>query len=867
MACAALAVPLPAQAAENSLVVTGSWHRVPADTGGLPMLTADSAAGDGYLLSSKQPTGWDRAQAVSLVSGRPLSKVVDIPPLENRAPILVDEKRHVVIYAGGTAPVAGGSIHAPAAAVLVGIGLRAGVVRVLFRVTTRLQPGERVAGLSFDDSGDDLLVLATHDPNATTTLAPAGSPLIHLDRLSVDGLMRNVSAPRWTSPYQLPAGPCAALVTTNQPAALLVIGSRVYFGCGAPTTLVSRALTTNGGVLPGIMGLSDVTSAAAPSITTTYFPAPGQFAVGETVLDRHTRRLVITSTLNGGQLMRVFDTDHGRYVGTIKTSGNPDGAVSDPRTGRLYFAGGLAAVNQAVLGRADLAPLVPTQGEIQRDPFGGMIASASDPTRLTFDPGTDRLFLPWRDTSHTPAVYSIAVVRDTLPRYTAPPELDPDTGALDTVDAAGLTDSNRSSSAQAFGADYQLVGGVTNLGQNTAGDQGSVYRPGTRSLRQAYVKQASLGSDGSTALAVAAEEDTATDADRSDAGAGGTFVPPALCADFGTSPSRQPVASLTASVTCDFGKEQTHAAARYTGNDAVLMTTKGIDSPVVAPVQVGRSSAEVLSQRLPHRGALRTTVTATAENVSVLGMVTFGKVSATAAVATNGRRGTGLATAPAVQVSGVQINGAPVCGPVCSTAAVADAANKALGGRAYISFPQAQVTRSRGGSTVSVTQDSWYHAERVLDFDKADNDYAVPAMSITVYLDGTAKSRLVVDLAAVSASASYRIYALDKFTGGAPTASGGTGPSLVTAGRTSTLPGGLQPVGSAGSHVLSAPAASADAGLVSGLGRALRLGLRSPAAALPLLFIWALLGLPEYLAARRRLLLELPMLTREQDIA
>jgi hypothetical protein len=261
---------------------------------------------------------------------------------------------------------------------------------------------------------------------------------------------------------------------------------------------------------------------------------------------------------------------------------------------------------------------------------------------------------------------------------------------------------------------------------------------------------------------------------------------------------------------------------------------------------------------------LAANVTATAENVSILGVVSLAKVSSRIAVATHGRTGTATATAPVVTVSGAEVNGKPACDAPCPTDALEAVLNTALAGRAHVEFPRAEVKRSRRGSAVSVSQDPWYHAERVLDYDKADDDYAVPAMTIVVYLDRSAKSRLVVDLAAVSAVAAYRIYALDRFTGGPP-AEAGPGASLLLPHGLAAPPPGAPTVGGASAPV---PAdVTAPQGIVQEAVARLRLAMRSPKAALPLIFIWALLGLPEYLAARRRLLLELPMLTREQDTA
>jgi hypothetical protein len=143
-------------------------------------------------------------------------------------------------------------------------------------------------------------------------------------------------------------------------------------------------------------------------------------------------------------------------------------------------------------------------------------------------------------------------------------------------------------------------------------------------------------------------------------------------------------------------------------------------------------------KRSDGNGPLDATVTATAENVSILGLVSLAKVSSTVSIGTHGRTGTAVAAAPAVTVSGAEIDGKPVCDTPCPTDALQSALNTALAGRAHVEFPPAGVTRSKHGSSVAVAQDPWYHAERVLDYDKADDDYAVPAMTIVVYLDRSA---------------------------------------------------------------------------------------------------------------------------------
>ena len=862
--------PAAGAAGGTDIGVVGEVRGLPADTASPPALEPDGPAGVGYVLSGPTLHTWSRVQAVALRSGHRLSGLAPIPPLEDRAPVLVDTRHHVLLYPAAPEGVASSAAaRPPVAPTLVGIGLRNGAVRVLFRVPLPFSPGARVAALSLDDAGQDLLALASTEPSQLSAPASTPSAVVQLDRLSLDALARGTASPRWTQPYQLPSGRCGAMIDASQPAALLVVGSRVLFGCGTARSTSSEAGNysdrASATVPAGLVSLTGVTAAAAPAITLAYHRLPGEVSTGVTVADRTTRRFVVVTTLTGGFLMRVFDADHDRWVGAVKADGLPFGFTTNPATGRLYFAG--SGTGLGSFGRTELASLVPTQGATDNDPYVGMLRADNQPRRLTYDRGGDHLFLPRLDDSVSPAVYTVLILRDALPRFTPPTPPDPDSGALDTVDRPGLTDSNRAASGRAYGADYQLVGGATNLVQNAIADNGATLRPGTRALRQAYVKQAALSSDGSTAIAVAAEEDSATDADRSTAGAGNQFAAPALCSDFGTSPTTKPITVPAAQVSCDLTRQRTHGTASYDGDEAVLLTTQGSTSPVPAPVQVGASNADVTIERSADRGPLRTTLRATAENISILGVAKLARVTSTVSVSTNGRTGTAVATRPAVTLSGVEVGGSPVCGSSCSTAEVAAAINKALDGRGWVEFPTALVLRSRHGSTVRVSQDPWYHAERVLDYDAADDDFALPAMTVVVDLDRAAKSRLVVDLAAVSTDASYRIFALDKFTGEAPGAPSAPGGAVLLPHAAGAVDAAPATAGSTDQRALAAAQQEPQEGALAALAHGLRLALRSPAAALPLLLIWALLALPEYLAARRRLLLELPMLTREQDVA
>jgi hypothetical protein len=868
----AVAVAGPARAVDGGLVQVAEWRGVvPSDTAVVPMVAVDTVARVGYVLSGGPqhivtgvaPDTWDRVSAINLDTGRRLTGVLSIPPLEARAPVIVDPHSHVLIYAERS--TVGGAVSAYAGApTVVGVGLRHGTLRVLFRVATRL-PGERLAGLALTESGADLVLVGTTSPGSTGP-SVNGTSLISADRVSTAGLLGHELTSSWAAPYRLPTGQCPELIETYQPTAVLLAGSSLSLACRPTSSAVTITLPSTGQPA-GVLKLLGLTSTTTPT-STRFYPSPGSFgARGESYADTLTGRLVLIDHATGGQGARVFDSVHGRYVGMIKAgSGWPAAITGNPGTGRVFFAGGGPG---ASLGEFDLGPVVPTQGYLDTGQYGAAIGAAQN-LRMTFDARAGHLLLPHGSASQ--GGYSVLVIADRVPPVPAPPVTNLDAGALDRAEQPGVSDSTRAASAHAFGADYQLIGGTASLVQNAAGvDSKGQLHPGTRSLRQAYVQSATVGSGGSTAAAVGAQEDGATDADRNGVkpqtnglvDAGSTFVKAAMCSDFGSTPSRRPVVALTAQVACDVDHEQTRAAASYTAADGLLMTTLGQTAPVALPVQVGRSEVSVVETRAPGLGALAATVTATAENVTILGVVHIGRITSTETVSAHGRHGSALVSSPRVRVSGVTVDGTPVCSLTCDLDQVAAVLNDALGSRGHVDLPTAQRLRTRGGTFASYGQDPWYHAERVLDYDKADDDYAVPAMTLVVNLEGTIKSRLVVDLAAVDASVQYRVFAL-----AVPGATGPVrqtiAPPIQVAVRP-TLP--VSVATSGGVPQAAADVAPPAQGVLQTLVRSARLALRSPRAAVPILLVWALLALGPYLAARRRLLLELPMLSREKDLA
>lgn len=837
---------VPARADAPSLVLEQNWA-TPAGHAVMPAIAFDGPARAAYVLLGQGGSLLNRAMVVDPGTMRPRTPTVTIPDVEQASPLIVDERRHLLIYVEA---VAGNNekLHSVASRNLVGIGLRSGSLRLLFKVPWR--GTQQIAGMTLDNDGQDLFLLGA---GTGGRLGP------HIDRVSVKDLVAGTFASPWTQPYAVAPVLCPEALATNHPAGLLAHGNTLHFGC-RPTARIGGVGDSTLGQTSGVMRLSGVTRVASPEITATIFSSPGAHSSGDSLADTYSRRLVLAGKGPDGPQFRVFDTDHSRYVGLVRGPGlGLQGMTNDPTTGRLYSSGGPVAPSLAL---SDLGPLLPTQGEIV--PAGTTVNDNNRQRRMAYDPTTKRLFVAHQFQGKT----YLAILRDNLTRYAPQPPLNYDAGALDAVDRPGVTDSSRAAGAGAYGAEHSLIGGIGALYGNASNTQDSTATfKGTRYLRQAAIGSASLTSSSATATAVLATEDSGTDQNRQAVSAeskqdlGHQFAKPAECSDFGSTPSKQPVKSMTAQVSCDLEKGRTHAAATFTSPGGFLMTLPGQQSGLPVPIEVGRATSEVTHTRAPGRGRLTTTVTASAHNIDLFGEVSIGSVTSTVMVSTHGRSGTALASEPKVTITGLAVAGKPACAGSCSLEQAQTILNEALGSRGHVEIPQASVIRTRGGTLASVGQDPWMHAEQVLDYEREEEDYTVPAMTLIVYLEGQQKSRLVVNLAAISASSIYRVFPLMEPAPPAPEWTPPPGASLPPPPDRVAPPHYDPPP----AGPIASPTTSGG-GLLNALVDTLRLSLRSPSQALPLILIWSLFAIAPYLSARRRLLLELPLLTREQDV-
>jgi hypothetical protein len=851
-------------AGADGLVEQAEWKVFPADTISHGYLAVDSAAGVGYAFSDNTDSDsqWTRVQAIDLRNGKPLSPVVAIPPVGRTTPVWMDARHHVLVYPDWYARNA---IQPPTQQRLHGIGFRNGKVEHLFAVDSPLGT-LAIAALAPDEADDDLVIVGTTEKMSQSQTG--GPTLNQVQRLSLSDLLAGKVVSRWSETVTVPAGACGALIGNDLPTAVLLVGDSLYMPCRGISNHISGFITqlSTGGT-SGVVEVRGVGRKRAGTVTAKAYRAAGDYSGtgAEAGVDVRMRRvLMVEAGSNTG--IRVFDTDHKRYVGRI--NGNAlqlFGQVVDEATSRVYF---ISKDPQIGLGYGDDAALVPAQGERLKVPFAALFANGNS-RRLAFDSRTRRLFIPLRrKDDQGRLVESILVMHDVSDPYVAPEDVPHSAGTIDARDVEGKTESEHTTTARAYGADYQLVGGTANLVQNLSNvDTRGTSRPGTRYLRQAYVRSANLTDDGAVAAATIGEEDGTTNLDRHDAGAGDKFAPVAECNDYAGILFE--ATEHDASVRCDLAKATVLAKAAYDAANGVFITGQGSAAPVPAPIQMGNAYAEVDEQRAPGRGAMTTTIRAVADNVTIGGVVSFGRVEQVVTLTAHGRTGTAKVERT-VKVSEVSVNGTPVCGATCSVSQVQKQVNDALDGRFWVDFPAAQVTEDARGTYAELTQDPYVHAERMYDYDKPSDDYVVPAMSVVWLVDGVTKTRLVTDFAGASGTVSYRVFPLtkDDFGGDdddtvvpdpdppAPLPSMGPAPKGPTA-TASPAPGPTTVADGNGGQA---------EGPFEALVERVRLSLRSLGDALPLLLIWALLGVPAYLSARRRLLLELPMLTRDEEL-
>jgi hypothetical protein len=642
----------------------------------------------------------------------------------------------------------------------------------------------------------------------------------------------------------------------------------LYFGCAAPDTTAGRP------PLPaGVGELALPKDGSAPTSSNfTLFPHPGDFVKGDSFFDRQSHRLILTAGTT--RTAFAFDTSTNTYPGSIGLGTSPTlvGAGLNVATGQFYgysqYDGLVAAffrltpVGQAVFDSDYIPP--PTGAQPPVNP-------------IAVDPAVGRLFLMQHVNKISAQAYFLVVQYDGGSAALPPPP-NPDANTTDMAENPAQTGHTFSGSAEGYGAVVRWVGGIYSTALNAGFDlQNNVPAgPGSREMRFAYLNGVALSLSQASASSVALDRDGAnTGHDQAAVCAvpytqAGLPSPapaqpapptawndnvcnwvaqPAQCSNFGgTITDQQQTSSAgTAASTCDVAHQL--ASAKASENGAPL---NGVD---ITSASVSGSVSEDATN-----GTL-TTVTSIAKGIELLGgAVKIGEVGLTATSQAHGRSDTAKSTFTRT-IQNVVIQGTDYCATQCDVNSLASQINSQFSGLMRVDFPTPDptVTASPGGYQALNRRSL---AEQVQEGDLNDQPgdrTEVPAMVVTVFVgDNQQPGRILTYLAGAETEARYGIYPLgqiiDQPIPGVPFDSGLASPgSAGLAELSSGLQGGNGGNGGNSSSNTGGRFAPLAGLLPPGGWRWLS---EHPVEALKLLFMWAVLLSPVYVAARRWLLLQ-----------
>jgi hypothetical protein len=838
-------------APQDGVAPVAKWRAFSSSAGVADGLMALDVKGrTGFAFSSDSSGAPFSVRAWHLDTLRPRGAAAAGPAgaqVKSQTPYAVDEANHTVYVApaagiGGTPRV-------------IAVGLRDGVAKVIGTMTPRFPAGYYVAGLAADSAHGRLFLLGA--PTADAAFVRPATSAVQVDAWK----LADASAARVTGEIAQPAAvpsSCGQPVTSRFPAALMpsADGRSVTFGClGTRGTVSDLASSPND--IAGAARFEVVTS--APTHAFTLYPIYGTFGTGDSFAVAGSW-FAMNSGGAGQTNLKIFDIRVNRWVGNVAYSSTLFSVAGDSALGRGYVVvtDGFASLELNAVPVTQLR-MVPS------------LAARIGPQQrvMAVDPRTHRVFVPVSDdVVNGPNAY-LLVVRDVRPRLDPSVDDDPDGGSLRTREVPGKIDSARTAFANAVGAEYRKVGGTDGPCTNTIHIQwNGTCDPGTRYYQFAASRNVSVDNEHATAEAVNMRIDDTTQGDTAKATGVGEEppAPPVLCQDLdGTATNGT---GDNATTQCDTTKQA--ASASSAASPPRMLLAARADDPLPEAVQVRNATSTAKTERLPD-GTTVSTATAVAHGVDILGVVQIGTVTATATTSTHGQPGSAKATYTTT-LQDVTINGQQVCNLTCRAGDVGAQINDAFDGRVQVSFSDAKKVTfaSPGGVTARVAVDRYEHAEDQLVNDEAASSVITPAMKIVVYGDGAIAQREIVRLALVSVSQQYRVVPLDvdvPITSpgppgppGAPvTVPGQPGTTITTGG---TVGGG----GTSDTPPTSLGNEGSGGGVFAGLINGLRVVLRSPNEVAGIACVWMLLALPAYLAARRRLLLELPRLRVQEDV-
>jgi hypothetical protein len=715
--------------------------------------------------------------------------------------------------------------------------------RVALLDLTQEFPGQQVVGMYRGPNTNLLWLIVSGYQNASVTIAE-----LDLMKLSTGAAPLDWKKLLENCPYAMHGNERAAVGI-----GYVARWNALYFGCGNGSELLTSTQNIRGAARLVLEGDPRKGPTSLPS-DFRMFPMAGDFLKSDSFFEPGASRLLLQaySTTTGATLY-AFDSLTNSYVGGIslgRTVVVQSGV--EPIKGRYY---GLATEASVGLIAADTRSS-PVQQGVNDSSFAKKNGRSPEILNLGIDTRTSRLFLKYIGAT------DFLIVKDNIPPYIAASPVDPDAATSDLPEEVGKTEVTYSGNGQGYGARYRHIGGIEAAVVNATGFQATLpIGSGTREVRLASVDRLTVGNGESTALgitAIADEGNTQGDLQKSQLRRPDTNDPiteqpiagwpyhQVRCVDLGGNALSDEQPTEHAKVTCDAGKSKTLAEVANGGASAA-----GLD--------VGRSSVSGSTRRDPSLGQV-TEMVSIAEGVSVLDVLSVGRVETKATAVAKGRRGTAKGSFNRT-VSDIRLNGELLCsGPCTDLHAVAETVNSQLLGRVRIEFPEPEtVSGSPRGYQTVIQRSKIEQIEQIMLNEQPADHLEVPGMVVYVYQDGAKPGRVIGEFAAVEAEARYGVNPVDS------SASDITGGGLLDTQGIASLVGtsnapvfGLTPPEAFTTKPPRVLGANDPGGVVGRTGKLIWNGLGRLLRLLP---VWALLLAPIYLSARRWLLLQRSTIT------
>jgi hypothetical protein len=632
---------------------------------------------------------------------------------------------------------------------------------------------------------------------------------------------------RWPRLYQVPN--CQKLVVNREQAGVIrnPVSDHVYLGCGTGDFAL---VPEPGQSAVASIDVHDPAKLFDPGASpTSLYPLAGGYGSGDSLVDEVSNRfLMVSSTPTFPvQSVWVFDEAHNVFLGVVNAGSlNVLHASVDPDGGRLYVA-----VDAQILVSSQRGLKIP-----QANAYSVPTTLNGHVVPVHFN---HTVLVPWQDSKF---VFHYSVYRAPLPDYSEAAVASPD---AQTSNPTGPTDDTFNGGSKSYGARLLQIGGVNGVVQNLAASSSDYWQvlqkpgnvnDGNRDVYFAKIPTAVLTSNEASASSISVDGDANTRADYATASGQAWPSAPAECHAQGGGPETK-TADQT-SVTCDTAGHSVKAAADHNN-----------PTDVQGFFTMGSATTDAALHVDPKLG-LVTTTTAEAKDVNLAGVAHFGEIISEATANAHGRPGTAHATYTRT-FRNVSMPGFS-CSDSCDPRQVVDHLNVVLAGKVVAELPTDEIEATPKGASGSAVRDRWQHQQDFVFNGQGEIEQQVGALRLTWINDNAARSRVMVEFAATQADASYFVNpSTTPLSGGDSTLAGiFAGSNQLNPDLSSVATGGQLAAGGRGGH-------RGGSSLVKRLAQGLRILLTGRGHTLLNIFLWTLLGLPVFLATRRRYLLRL----------